>query len=244
VAPHGIDKIVAAFGNIHNYIGADEPLGTRWQSDFLAAMSLPFPLRLAWDLSRTILEMTCHRFAGTQEGGLQAAITSLGGCFAFRPQSTGRELSAHSWGLAIDLDSESNAQDSSGNMERRLVEIFVMPASIGEGTGTARLGTPRIPILHPVLRADGWASERSLGNPPRRVSELLGGWPLLVATPHPNNMSASLGQEARIDVPWRRTGELIVPPRHAASVVSRRWALRLPASSSWVLVLGSQIAGL
>ena len=133
LAPHALDKIIATFGNIREYIAADGQLEARWQVDFLERVDLPFSLRLSWDPSRTIAEMTCHRrltgvfssvFGNIQERGLQDRITSFGGCFAFRPQRTGSKLSAHSWGIAIDLNPESNPQGSAGNMNTGLIEIF------------------------------------------------------------------------------------------------------------------------
>lgn len=133
IAPHGLDEIIAMFGNIYEYIGADGQLDPRWQSDFLAKASLPFPLRLAWDLSQTVTRITCHRrmtgiyasvFSAIQEQRLEAQITSLAGCFAFRPQRTGSKLSSHSWGIAIDLNSESNAQGTPGTMNAGVVAIF------------------------------------------------------------------------------------------------------------------------
>jgi hypothetical protein len=131
--PHGLDEIIATFGNIYEYIGTGGQLAPRWQSDFLAKTSLPFPMRLAWDPSRVITQMTCHRlmtgiyasvFAGIQKSGLESKVMSFGGCFAFRPQRTGSKLSAHSWGIAIDLNPQTNAQGSAGNMDARLVEVF------------------------------------------------------------------------------------------------------------------------
>jgi len=131
--PHGLDEIIASFGDIREYVEADGQLEARWQVDFLERVSLPFSLRLSRDPSRTITQMTCHRrltrvfssvFGSIQEGGLQDKITSFGGCFAFRPQRTGSKLSAHSWGIAIDLNPESNPQGSAGNMDVGLIEIF------------------------------------------------------------------------------------------------------------------------
>ena len=49
---------------------------------------------------------------------------NFGGCFAFRPQRNGSKLSAHCWGIAIDLNPESNPQGSAGNMDAGLIETF------------------------------------------------------------------------------------------------------------------------
>ena len=133
VAPHGIEEIVRVFGDIREHIGPDGKLAASWQMNYLARASLSFPLRLAWDPSRSITQMTCHRrmtlaftgvFRMVQERGLQTSVTSFGGCFAFRPQRTGYKLSAHSWGIAIDLNSESNPQGSAGIMDARVIDIF------------------------------------------------------------------------------------------------------------------------
>jgi D-alanyl-D-alanine carboxypeptidase len=132
-SPHGLDEIIATFGDIYEYIGPDGELDPRWETNFLARVNLPFPLRLAWDLSQTIHRLTCHRrmtgvyasvFANIQQRDLQARVASFGGCFAYRPQRTGSKLSAHSWGIAIDLNPESNLQGSAGDMDPGLVEIF------------------------------------------------------------------------------------------------------------------------
>jgi hypothetical protein len=133
VTPHGIEEIIDVFGDIRQHIGQDGRLATTWQANYLTRMSLPFPLRLAWEPSRTITQMTCHRrmalaFAGVfraiEDRGLQTSVTTFGGCFAFRPQRTGNKLSAHSWGIAIDLNSESNPQGTTGTMHSGLIEIF------------------------------------------------------------------------------------------------------------------------
>jgi hypothetical protein len=133
VAPNGLDEIISMFGDIREYIGMDGLLEPRWHADFLSSADLPFPLRLAWDPSRTITRMTCHRrmtgiyaslFAGIQDRGLQPAVKSFGGCFAFRPQRTGSKLSAHSWGIAIDLNPETNLQGSAGNMDAGIIHLF------------------------------------------------------------------------------------------------------------------------
>lgn len=152
LAPHGIEEIIEVFGDIREYIGPDGQLAESWQMNYLARASLPFPLRLAWDPSRTITQMTCHRrmasafgsiFAMIQDRGLQASVTSFGGCFAFRPQRTGNKLSTHSWGIAIDLNSETNPQGAAGNMPAGLIQIF---RSAGFEWGGNWQGTARDPM--------------------------------------------------------------------------------------------------
>ncbi len=131
--PHGLQEIVEAFGDIYEYIRADGSLDPRWQSDFLARVSLPLPLRLSWDASRSVTQMTCHRrlvgvfarvFARVQERALESKIVTFGGCFSFRPQRRSGKLSAHAWGIAVDLNPESNPQGSAGDMDAGLIKIF------------------------------------------------------------------------------------------------------------------------
>jgi len=133
LAPHGLDQIRATFGDIFQYILADHTLDPRWQSEFLTRIQLPFDLPLSWEKSRVVRQMTCHKliaeafgtaFGGVQRAGLQPQLTSFGGCFAFRPQRTGTKLSAHAWGIAIDLNPETNAQGTIGNMDARVVRVF------------------------------------------------------------------------------------------------------------------------
>ena len=149
----GLNEIITTFGDIREYVGSDGQLEARWQLDFLERVSLPFPLRLSWDPSRTITRMTCHRrmtgifssvFASIQERELQDRIASFGGCFAFRPQRTGSKLSTHSWGIAIDLNPESNPRDRRGTWTPGLLRFSAGPVSSGEAIGKARLEIPCI----------------------------------------------------------------------------------------------------
>jgi hypothetical protein len=131
--PHGLEEIISTFGDIFTYIGADHSLDPRWQAEQLTTIPLPFPIALSWDRSRRVERMTCHKLLQAQcedsfrqiaASGLQAKITSFGGCFSFRPQRTGTKLSTHSWGIAIDLNPETNAQGTAGNMDPEIVAIF------------------------------------------------------------------------------------------------------------------------
>ena len=151
VCPNGLDQICATFGDIFKYILPDHTLDPSWQTDFLALVALPFPLPLSWDMSRTVTAMTCHKlmastfsdvFGGLQNSGLQEKLTSFGGCFSFRPQRTGTKLSTHSWGIAIDLNPESNAQGTAGNMDLGVVGVFRAAGFEWGGDWTGKVRDP------------------------------------------------------------------------------------------------------
>src|SRR5689334_7741145 len=81
VAPHGLEEIVATFGDIYDYIQPGGHLDPRWQADYLASVELPFSLPLAWDPSKSVNRMACHKrmaetfvsvFGLVLAGGLQS----------------------------------------------------------------------------------------------------------------------------------------------------------------------------
>jgi hypothetical protein len=160
--PHGIDQIIATFGDIFEYILPDHSLDPRWQSDFLARADLPFALTLAWDKRQLANKITCHKLlAGTltdvfsriQSGGLQSKITSFGGCFSFRPQRTGARLSAHAWGIAVDLNPETNAQGAAGDMDIQIVSVFSRGrVHLGRGLGGQSVRSHALSVLYRILR--------------------------------------------------------------------------------------------
>jgi hypothetical protein len=61
VAPRGLDEILATFGDIFDYIGPDHTLDSRWQTEFLDRTTLPFPMVLSWNRTRTVHQITCHK---------------------------------------------------------------------------------------------------------------------------------------------------------------------------------------
>ena len=89
---------------------------------YLEPMTLPFPMRLAWDKTKTINKISCHKdikaklYNALSEilhtYGLkkiqELGIDLYGGCFNYRKMRNGNSWSKHSWGLAIDLDPERN----------------------------------------------------------------------------------------------------------------------------------------
>lgn len=133
IVPHGIEQIIATFGDIFAYLHSDYTLDPSWEREQLTSISLPFPLTLSWDRSCRVTRMRCHRqlqnvfercFQQIASENLAPELTSFGGCFSFRPQRKGTKLSTHSWGIAIDLNPGDNKQGTAGTMDPRIVAIF------------------------------------------------------------------------------------------------------------------------
>ena len=131
--PVGLTGIVREFGDVRDFVHADGGLDPRWEAEWLARVSLPFPLLLAWDHSKAVSSFRCHRrltgifsgaFGHIAEAGLASKVRSFGGCFMYRPQRTGARLSTHSWGIAIDLNPETNGLGMAGDMDAAVVKIF------------------------------------------------------------------------------------------------------------------------
>ncbi len=130
--PNGLQEIIGTFGDISHYL-ADGILSPEWVTDNMVRIDLPFPLVLSWDHSQKVTKFQCHKrmqkifsplFARIVSQGLQDKIKSFGGCYSYRPQRASSKLSTHSWGIAIDLNPETNAQGSAGDMDPEVVAVF------------------------------------------------------------------------------------------------------------------------
>ena len=85
-------------------------------------IKLPYPMRLAWDLSAKVTRMRCHKLVAQDflnvfndlldhygyDKLVELGIDLFGGCFNFRQMRGGSDYSKHSWGIAIDLDPARN----------------------------------------------------------------------------------------------------------------------------------------
>ena len=82
-------------------------------------------------------QVTCHRVLLPQlRGALQEIVDSgladridpgdFGGCYSprFIAGDPGRGLSLHTWGIALDLNVQSNQRGTPGEIDRRVVDVF------------------------------------------------------------------------------------------------------------------------
>ena len=131
--PHGLEQILATFGDIYKYIRADGTLDPKWEVDQLATAPLPFPITLDWDPTQQATRIRCHKklagifedvFKAIQAKGLREKVKTYAGCYNFRPKRAGSKLSTHSWGIAIDLNAKTNPMGSPGDMDLRVVQVF------------------------------------------------------------------------------------------------------------------------
>lgn len=118
---------------------------TETGSAYLVSINLPYPMRLAWDKSVKVNRMTCHRLIANNFLGVfnellatygydkivELGIDLFGGCFCFRKMRGGSDWSRHSWGVAIDLDSERNLLKETSKTARfarpeykKMIDIF------------------------------------------------------------------------------------------------------------------------
>lgn len=89
---------------------------------YLVQVTLPYPMRLAWDKNTKVNKISCHKDIAKpltdvfndilKHYGLaelqRLGIDLFGGCFNYRAMRGGSSWSVHAWGLAVDLDPERN----------------------------------------------------------------------------------------------------------------------------------------
>lgn len=133
ICPHGLEQIIKTFGNIHRYVTADGTLKPSWEAEHLGRVKLPFAIPLSWDRARNVTRLYCHNklrdvfravFEELATRGLCNKIISYGGCFNYRVTRNSSKLSTHSWGIAIDLNPETNRTGTPGDMDPKIVAVF------------------------------------------------------------------------------------------------------------------------
>jgi hypothetical protein len=134
--PHGLAKIKRLFGDIDRYIIRTEK-GTRldpaFEKRYICRVKLPSPLLVAGQPGTFALHVSCHELLAGKLGaafnrisadGQYSYLKSYGGCFNFRRKRNERGLSTHCWGIAVDLNPETNLPGTKGDINLEIVRIF------------------------------------------------------------------------------------------------------------------------
>ena len=121
----------------------------------LMIIDLPYPMRIAWDTTKVVNRMQCHKLISVQLlevfGDLLAhyglpkiqelGIDLFGGCVNIRLQRGSKtKWSRHAWGIAVDLDPARNTLKESAKTARfarpeykEMNDIFYRHGFIGLG---------------------------------------------------------------------------------------------------------------
>ncbi len=131
--PHGLEEILAAFGNIYDYITEDGKPSAAWEAEHFSRAKLPFGIPLSWDKSVKVSRLYCNSkltgimgdvFSAIEKEGLKKEVRTFGGCYNFRGKRSSNKLSTHCWGIAIDLNPETNRMGTPGDMHQGIVDVF------------------------------------------------------------------------------------------------------------------------
>lgn len=131
--PYGLEGIIASFGNIYDYLGEDGTLDPRWVQENMRRVRLPFPLKWSLDPGRELTSVVCHKrlaamvpdlFRRLEQRCGRGVLRSFGGCYSFRTKRGANRLSPHCWGIALDLNPETNWLGGDGDMPEEMVEVF------------------------------------------------------------------------------------------------------------------------
>lgn len=121
----------------------------------LTTITLPYPMRIAWDLTKTVTKIQCHKLIAPnllnvfndllRHYGLaklqELGIDLFGGCVNVRLQRGSKtKWSRHSWGVAVDLDPARNKLKETSKTARfarpeykPMIAIFYKHGFIGLG---------------------------------------------------------------------------------------------------------------
>lgn len=112
---------------------------------YLVQITLPYPMRLAWDTKTKVTKISCHKKIAQRllkvfnelldaygyDTLVKLGIDIYGGCFNYRVMRGGTQLSRHSWAVAIDLDPKNNGLKTpylkakfSGKSYAKMMDIF------------------------------------------------------------------------------------------------------------------------
>lgn len=121
-----------------------------------AKVTLPFPLRIAWNLKQKVRRVTCHEmiadpflrimtrakdFYGDDFADL--GLDLFGGCLNVRKMRGGTKWSMHSWGIAFDFDPARNRLKWKRDRARFAKPVYSKWFDLWEEEGAISLGRER-----------------------------------------------------------------------------------------------------
>lgn len=129
------DETVAQYGDPRPYVHSDGTVDPEWERRIVSYATLPAPLLLSWDHSRSVTRFKCHRLLVQffqdafrkvyVDPEAWATLGDFGGCYAFRAnRKNPRALSMHSWAAAVDVDVADNGQGHKPEMHPAVVAAF------------------------------------------------------------------------------------------------------------------------
>ncbi len=139
-------ELEAFYGSFQ--LGADGKPTAAWESKTLISFVSPFPLRLAWNPTRTATRIRSHRNAaqslkrilerilkyyGSVKMVRESRLDLFGGCYQFRRISGSTRLSLHAYGAAIDLDPERNPLGKPYSEQEGMIPLVVVSFFEDEG---------------------------------------------------------------------------------------------------------------
>ncbi len=108
----------------------------------------PYPMVLAWDTTKRVKKVRCHKLVATSLERVLASILAhygnatevkrarmdlYGGCFLYRRVSGTGRLSTHAWGAGIDLDPDRNTLGKPHNPAEGMMPLPVVQLFAAEG---------------------------------------------------------------------------------------------------------------
>lgn len=124
------------------------------QGSYLKTITLPYPMRIAWDTKTKVTKIRCHVAVADKflkifndllttygyEKLVELGIDLYGGCFNYRKMRGGSSWSKHAWGIAIDLDPARNKLKETSKTARfarpeykEMIDIFYKHGFISLG---------------------------------------------------------------------------------------------------------------
>ena len=132
--PRGFQQILDRFGNIYDFFDSEGCFDEgSWCAEMMTLTALPFPVALSLDHSRQVFKVRCHRklaglipavFDAVRQEGLDSEIFTVGDVYNFRSKRSSGKLSMHCWGIALDINPETNILGTRGCMPDELVRLF------------------------------------------------------------------------------------------------------------------------